>query len=151
MKKALAVFSGVLGLAVIVSGVVLAQSVPAGKEVIKISVIPGKKGPVEFPHAKHVKEFKKPDGKPIVCKDCHHTLKTDFPAAGETIEPCQSCHKLDKPNEVDGKEAPPLAIVKDGRAEMNTVIFHKLCKDTCHKKLAATGKHLTSCTTCHKK
>ncbi len=147
MKKTVTMFIGVLMLA----GSALAANVPAGKETIKLDTIPGDKGVVEFPHAKHATTFHKAGDKAITCKDCHHTLKGDAPAAGETIAACTSCHVLNTPKTVDGKPAPVLANVKDGKAELKSVIFHTQCKDGCHKEMKGSGKNITGCNTCHKK
>ena len=152
MKKTLAIGSAVIGFVMLVSGAVMAAAtVPAGKETVKIDVIPGDKGAVEFPHAKHVTTFKKVGGKAIVCKDCHHTLKADEPTATDAAQACQTCHVLDTPKTVDGKTAPVLATMKEGKADLKSVIFHERCKDGCHKEMKAEGKNITGCNTCHKK
>ncbi len=149
MKKTVALVGG---LVMLVSGAVYAAAtVPAGKETIKIDMIPGDKGAVEFPHAKHM-TFKV-GGKAVECKNCHHMLKGPTPAPGEAVAPCNSCHTLDTPKKIEGKDVPVLAIVKNGKAELKSVLIHKTCKDQCHKevKTASDGTNLTSCNTCHKK
>lgn len=147
MKKTSAVIGGLM---IVLATGAFAASVPAGKETIKLDVIPGDKGAVEFPHAKHM-TFKGPGDKAITCKDCHHTLKGDAPAAGETVAACTSCHVLDTPKTVGGKPAPVLATMKGGKAELKSVLFHTSCKDGCHKEMKAAGKNITGCNTCHKK
>ena len=46
-----------------------AAQVPTGKEVMVLSHIPGKLGPVRFTHADHATKYKRPDGTPIRCRD----------------------------------------------------------------------------------
>lgn len=118
----------------------LAEDVPAGKEVIKIDRIPGKKGAVEFPHAKHASENK------IECKKCHH--QREGTAAPKN---CAECHVKDgeAQKEYKGKKAPFFASAPDGKVDTGSVIFHKLCKD-CHKgKTNAAGDKIDKCKTCH--
>lgn len=146
MRKSIA--SGVFGFILLAAGLVLAKDPP---NTLKIDHIPGDKGAVQFDHAKHAKEYKKAGGKSIVCKDCHHTLKADAPAAGEEVAPCNSCHVLDTPKQVGGKTAPVLATMKGGKAELKSILTHTTCKDGCHKAMKAEGKSLTACTVCHKK
>lgn len=156
MKKTMEKMSVAIGAAVIlISGLVLAAEIPASKDTITLNLIEGKKGPVEFPHKKHVTEFKKKGGAAIVCKDCHHTLKSDK----EMPKPCQECHvKVGEAEKtIDGKKAPPLAVAKsDGKIEQKSVIFHKTCLDGCHKEMKdevkkKDGKNITACKTCHNK
>lgn len=149
MKKTLSVLT--IGLAMTMSGVAFAQAIPADKATVKIDSIPGEKGAVELAHAKHANELKGPGGKDITCKSCHHTLKADAPAAGEKVAACSSCHVVDTPKTVDGKQAPVLATMKGPKADLKSVLLHKTCKDGCHKDMKAEGKSITSCTTCHKK
>lgn len=148
MKK-IGFVSSMVGV-LMLAGAALAANVPAGKESMKIDTIPGEKGAVEFPHAKHL-TFKGPGDKAITCKSCHHTLKGDAPGAGESAQACTVCHVLNTPKTVDGKPAPVLANMKDGKAELKSVLFHTQCKDGCHKEMKAAGKNITGCNTCHKK
>ena len=126
--------------------------VPKGKEELTIDRIAGKKGAVTFPHAKHNDEFKKAGGAKIVCKDCHHTLKGDAPAGAEKAQACSSCHvkEGEAQKEHDGKKASFIATGGE-KIDQKSVIFHKSCKDGCHKEMKKeTGKKLTSCKNCHK-
>jgi hypothetical protein len=145
MKKTLAVLAS---MAVLTTAALVFAGVPKGKETLKIDLIAGKKGAVEFPHAKHAAEFKKAGGAAIECKDCHHTAKSEKDAKS-----CSECHV--KPGEaakkIDGKEAPVIATMKGDKADTKSVIFHKTCKDGCHKEMKAEGKKITACKTCHKK
>lgn len=150
MNKILAIGSGLVGAITFVAGLAIAASVPAGKETIKIDDIKGDKGVVEFNHAKHTTDYKKAGAKAIACKDCHHTLKADD-GAGEKVEACTTCHVLDTPKDVGGKKAPVLATMKDGKADLKSIVFHPQCKDGCHKEMKAEGKNITACNTCHKK
>ncbi len=148
IKLMLVMMTGVVALGV---AAVAMAGVPAGKEVLKIELLPVKQGAVTFAHAKHATEFKKADGAAITCKDCHHTLAAAEPAAGEAVKSCDSCHAKDGvAKTVDGKQVPPVGTLKDGKAEMKSVIFHKTCLD-CHKAMKAAGKNIAGCTTCHKK
>lgn len=134
---------------VMLFGSALMAGVPKGKETLKIDMIPGKKGAVEFPHAKHVDEFKGKGGVKIECKNCHHTATSD-----KDVKKCSDCHV--KPGEtlkkIGDKEAPALATMKSpDKADTKTIIFHKRCKDGCHKELKGENpKKLTSCKLCHK-
>ena len=42
--------------------IALSAQVPTGKEVMVLSHIPGKLGPVRFTHADHASRYKRPDG-----------------------------------------------------------------------------------------
>jgi len=139
-----------LAISLMMFGTAVWAGVPAGKETLKISDLAadGSKGPVEFPHAKHVNEFKKADGSAIVCKDCHHMAKSEKDAKS-----CNACHVLPgkAQKEVDGKKAPFMAEKKGSKYDRKSVIFHKRCLDMCHEAVKkATGKKITSCKTCHK-
>ena len=128
-------------LALTLAGLTAAQAgIPAGKETIKIDLIPGDKGAVEFPHAKHATELKV-DGKALTCKSCHHKAPED----GTGAQACSACHV--KPGEALKDGAPALAEVKDGKADRKSVIFHQTCVE-CHKKV--TEKKISSCKACHK-
>jgi len=154
MKRVSWVFAIPAAMAVIlVSALVVAADVPAGKEEVVLNALGGKQGPVKFPHAKHVKEFKKKGGAAIVCKDCHHTLKADAPGAGEKAESCATCHVKpgEAEKEIGGKKAPAIAVMKGDKADMKSVIYHKECADGCHKDMKAEGKNITVCKTCHQK
>ena len=129
---------------VVAAATAWAAGVPAGKEVIKIDLIKGKKGAVDFPHAKHATEYKK-GGKAIACADCHHKAKDDA-----SVKACGSCHAA--PGAAMKDKAPNLATMKGDKADTKSVIFHPTCKDGCHKevKKGSSGAKLTSCKTCHK-
>lgn len=146
MKKTPALLASMAVL--LAAAFVFAGGVPKGKEVLKIDLIEGKKGTVEFPHAKHVAEFKKVGGAEIVCKDCHHTATSD-----KDVKKCSDCHMKvgETPKKIDDKEAPLLAAMKSDTVDPKSVIFHKTCKDGCHKEMKAEGKKITSCKVCHKK
>jgi len=139
-------------IALCITALVMAAEVPADKASMTLELMPTKQGKVVFPHAKHAKEFKK-NGAAITCKDCHHTLKAVEPGAGEKIEACTTCHAKagEAEKDVGGKKAPAVATLKDGKAEMKSVIFHKTCLDGCHKQAKVEGKNLGACKTCHQK
>lgn len=145
IRKSVWLFSGLSIL--LASGWVVAADIPSDKEALTLSDLGGKQGPVAFQHQKHVKEFKKKGAAAIVCNDCHHKLQ------GDKVVGCKECHA--KPGEaektIDGKKALALATVKDGKAEMKSVLYHKTCIDGCHKEMKAEGKNITGCKTCHKK
>ncbi len=129
----------------------LSAQVPGGKEVMVLSHIPGKLGPVTFTHQGHASTYRMPDGSPIRCNACHHTL-----AAGEPPEPlpdmrCTLCHvPLGQPEkEVAGKKARALAGLKpDGAIDVRTVLFHDQCRG-CHLKIPAGVLNLATCKVCH--
>lgn len=140
MRRALA---GLLTLCIVALAAVVLAGVPEGKETLKIDHIEGKKGAVTFPHAKHVDEFKKPDGSAITCKDCHHTAATEADAKA-----CVSCHVKEGEAQVEsgGQKARFVAVAKGDGVDQKSVIFHETCLG-CHKKIE--GKKITSCKTCH--
>ena len=140
-----------MGVVIVLAGAtVLAADVPSGKETLKIDLVDGKKGAVEFQHAKHTTTYKKKDGSKIECVDCHHTIKGD-----EKAKACSTCHVKvgEAEKDVGGKKAPALAAMKGDKVNTKSVIFHTRCKDACHKEIGKTaeGVKLTSCKTCHKK
>ena len=146
MKKTLALLAS---MAVLMAAALVSAAVPAGKETLKIDAIAGKKGAVEFQHAKHDVEYKKKGGAKIECKDCHHTATDEA-----NVKPCGECHAKagEAAKKIDGKDAPVLATMKSAdKADTKSVLFHKTCKDGCHKEMKAEGKKITSCKICHKK
>lgn len=99
--------------------------VPEGKETITLDSVPGDKGSVQFPHAKHIETLK--------CGDCHHHGADTKPQA------CSNCH-------IKGGKA-----MNDVMApEPSKELFHKACSE-CHKENARKGKAISGCNTCHKK
>jgi hypothetical protein len=130
-----------------------AAQVPAGKEVLVLERIPGKTGKVRFTHADHILRYKRPDGTPIRCRDCHHTLATDDPPTPLPPMRCSGCHAgLGEPaREIGGKVAPPLAALKpDGAVDHKTILFHAYCR-ACHKKVPGGAKKLATCKSCHER
>lgn len=129
----------------------LTVPVPAGKEVMVLSHIPGKLGSVTFTHARHASTYRMPDGTSIRCVDCHHTL-----AAGDPVEPlpdmrCTLCHVPmgEQEKEVGGKKARALAGRKpDGAIDFRTVLFHDQCRG-CHARIPAGALSLAACKVCH--
>jgi hypothetical protein len=152
-KSSAALLAVVFGL-VSCLGVALATEVPKDKAEIKIDLIPGKKGAVKFPHAKHASEYKDAKGAPISCKACHHTEKGD-PKNAKDIKGCGDCHAAEgqPQKEVGGKKAPFLALKKGEEFDKGTVIFHKTCIE-CHKAVAKTVPEkaaIDKCKNCHGK
>ena len=130
-----------------------AAQVPAGKEVMVLSHIPGKLGPVRFTHADHATRYKRPDGKQIRCKDCHHTLAAEEPSEPFPDMRCTLCHvPMGQPEkEYAGKPARSLASLKpDGAIDLRTVLFHDQCRG-CHLKIPAETLNLATCKVCHPK
>jgi hypothetical protein len=133
------------------SSVARAAQVPAGKEVMVLSHIPGKLGPVRFTHADHASRYRRPDGTPIRCRDCHHTLATEEPVEPFPDMRCTLCHSpLGQPErEYGGKAARTLATLKpDGAIDLRTVLFHDQCRG-CHLKIPAGALNLATCKVCH--
>ena len=85
------------------------------------------KGPVKFPHKKHVTELK------ITCQECHHIYENGENVWKETDPPgkCHDCHQYDAD---EGKKYR----MKAGK------VFHNLCRN-CHKEKDAP----TKCQECH--
>jgi len=120
--------------------------VPAGKETLtldsmskaKQAMTPPKKvlkGPVPFAHQAHV-------DKGVACTDCHHKEK-----AGDTPQPCSSCHKDTK------GDAPKLDAAFHG-GENDSMPSLQSCIG-CHARKVAGTKATTApltrepCTACH--
>ena len=129
----------------------LSAQVPAGKEVMVLSHIPGRLGPVTFTHEGHASTYRMPDGSPIHCKACHHTLIADEPGEPLPDMRCTLCHApLGQPErEYGGKKARTLASLKpDGAIDVRTVLFHDQCRG-CHLKVPAGVLNLATCKVCH--
>jgi hypothetical protein len=124
--------------------------------VVQIDHIPGKKGAVVFMHEEHAARRHRPDGAKIVCKDCHHTLAGNEPAAGQDVKPCRACHVPpgQTANTIGDKVAPLLAVEKNpGKIDTKSILMHKTCVDGCHKPLSKThpNKKIATCRNCHPK
>lgn len=146
MKLSKRIVSLGAGLCVLGVAALVIAGVPDDKKEIKIDRIPGKKGVVVFPHAKHA-GAKGPGGVVITCKACHHREKEDNPAP-ETIrgKHCASCHvKPGEQKKKDGDDEAPELWTGSGMKNL----FHTTCRD-CHKKMKAEGKNISACSTCHK-
>lgn len=129
----------------------LSAQVPEGREVMVLSHIQGKLGPVTFTHQRHASTYRMPDGSPIHCKACHHTLAAEEPAGPLPDMRCTLCHvSLGQPEkEFDGKKARSLAGLKpDGAIDVRTVLFHDQCRG-CHLKIPAGLLNLATCKVCH--
>lgn len=124
-----------------------------GKEVLVIDLVPGAMGKVVFKHADHVRNRRHPDGRPLRCKDCHHDLPTEAPAAASEVERCVACHVPVGPRveEVEGaaKVARPMATLKpNGAVDLRSVLMHAFCRD-CHRRSRDGSKMLEGCKFCH--
>ena len=90
-----------------------------------------KKGPVNFNHLKHNKEYK------ITCVQCHHLYQDgeNMWKEGDKVDKCVVCH-----DPVEEKDE----VIKLQSA------FHKNCKD-CHSEVNKEGKNAPSvkCNECH--
>ena len=93
---------------------------------------------VVFAHKKHAEEYVK-KGKGLLfkyegdwtCGACHHKTKK-----GEQPVACLKCKDVQK------------QLAKVGGAKKFEKIYHKTCRDACHKK---TDKKSAKCKVCHKK
>ena len=87
-----------------------------------------KKGPVEFSHNKHNKDYG------VACAECHHNDKYDGKTnnwkEGDAVQKCSECHKKNK----------------EGKLDKLQNAFHKNCKN-CHKE-AKKGPY-KKCAECH--
>ncbi len=129
----------------------LSAQVPAGKEVMVLSHVPGRLGPVTFTHRNHASTYRMPDGSPIHCKSCHHTLAAEEPGEPLPDMRCTLCHApLGQPErEYGGKKARTLASLKpDGAIDIRSVLFHDQCRG-CHLKVPAGVLNLATCKVCH--
>jgi hypothetical protein len=128
---------GIFGLP---TGIVNAESQvsgSSGKDLIRIQnegYKKDRKGPVEFSHTKHAREYK------VSCWNCHHVYEDGanvWSPLGKTAK-CSQCHH-------------PLR--KEGTALKLQTAYHVNCKN-CHKTLAecneSTGPH-RKCYGCHEK
>lgn len=140
-------------LALLAFGAALAADVPRDKEVVVLHFIPGKLGPVRFPHGDHARGLTRPDGSRIRCKDCHHVLSGDEPTSPGQEMRCGPCHAgLSEPERVvEGRRARPMARLKpDGAIDQRTVLFHDSCR-ACHQKTRGRGRLLMACKVCHER
>lgn len=130
-----------------------AAEVPRGKEVIDLDFVPGKFGTVHFKHAEHNGKFKRPDGSPVRCKDCHHRLKGDEPEAPLEDMKCGGCHaRMGEPEKVfDGKTARSMARLKpNGAIDYKSILFHRYCW-ACHRKTRRGERMNAGCLVCHER
>src|SRR5512139_3377030 len=140
-------------LALAAGGGAAALPVPKGTEVIDIDFVPGKFGTVHFKHAQHNSEFKRPDGTPVRCKDCHHALSADEPVSAKEDMKCTGCHARhgDPPKTIGGKVAPALASLRpDGAIEYRSILFHEWCW-ACHHQTMKEGHRNDRCKLCHER
>ncbi len=132
-----------------------AGEVPRGREVIELDHVPGKLGGVAFRHADHNRRYRRPDGTPIRCRDCHHTLTGDEPSSPAQLREmgCTLCHPRlgDPPRLVGGKQARPVAALKpDGAIDHKSILFHDYCRG-CHQAQRGGERMLAACKVCHEK
>ncbi len=129
----------------------LSAPLPPGPEVIVLSQIPGKLGPVTFTHLRHATAYRMPDGARIGCRDCHHNLASeDAPVPPPGLR-CTACHApLGQPErEIGGKPARTLARLKpDGAIDVRSVLLHDQCRG-CHLRIPAGALNLATCKVCH--
>lgn len=125
MKKLVSLLA-ILAFALVATYAMAAQTPP---ETVTIKAAQAKKGPVEFPHAKHMKLVDK-------CSTCHHTNEGLTAANVEGVKACSECH-LD-PAEATTPSMREMSMKKNP--------FHELCIN-CHKE---QGKGPTKCADCHK-
>lgn len=140
-------------LAVAAGGRAGGADIPRGREVLRIDVIPGKMGAVRFTHADHARKHRRPDGTPIGCGDCHHSVRRDLPLPPGKEVRCTSCHVAigQVPRVMEGRTAPPLAVLKpDGAIDHRSILFHAYCR-ACHEKVRDAGRMLVGCKVCHER
>ncbi len=106
-----------------------------------------KKGPVAFPHKKHIEEYK------LKCGECHHDANhkpLNNLKMTDDVKPCIACHKATK--RVRGEKLSKKEKIK----KYYEYAMHENCK-SCHKAFnkKKTGKVRgpapTSCNQCHAK
>ena len=123
----------------ICAGLFLTSGILSATEIPETIVIDGKtyakdkKGPVNFNHAKHSKEYG------AVCTDCHHNYvdgKNIWVEGGE-VKKCGDCHDPEK---------------SEGNKKKLMTAFHDNCKG-CHKEKNKEGKKAPDkkCEECHQK
>jgi hypothetical protein len=130
-----------------------ALQVPKGTEVMRIDLVPGKFGAVRFEHARHNDAFKRPDGTPVRCRDCHHRLAADAPTSPQEDLKCSGCHARygDPPRTIEGEVAPALAALRpDGAMEYRSILFHRWCW-ACHHRTMRDGHQNDRCKLCHER
>lgn len=76
--------------------IALSAQVPAGKEVMVLSHIPGKLGPVRFTHADHATRYRRPDGaidlRTVLFHDQCGGCSLKIPAETLNLATCKVCH-----------------------------------------------------------
>lgn len=132
-----------------------AAEVPRGREVIEVDHVPGRLGAVPFRHAYHNRKYRRPDGAPIRCRDCHHTLAGHEPTSPAELEAmrCTLCHPRlgDPPRNMGGKVARPVAALRpDGAIDHRSILFHDYCQG-CHRAQRGGERMLAACKVCHEK
>ena len=119
-----------IGLIFIAAGVLTAADVTEKIVIDNKGYSKDIKGPVNFSHLKHNKDYK------VACTDCHHEYKdgNNIWKEGDTVKTCVTCHDPEKPQD----NVPRLMMA-----------FHNNCRD-CHKN---SGKDTapSKCNDCHAK
>ncbi len=140
--KRLAVMMGVIGMVFVflygIFGVSANDNAPPSEIIINnTGYVKNRKGPVKFPHEKHIKEYK------IACKECHHIYENgkNIWKQGEPVKKCAECH-----SPIRKRHQKPMDLMH---------AYHRNCMG-CHKKMAKEGKisqkefkKLRRCNTCH--
>jgi hypothetical protein len=134
MKKSIAKYLSVLvGISFLTIGILAAAdaATPPDKITINNKYSDDKKGPVEFNHLKHSKDYK------VACTECHHVYKDgkNVWKEGDEVKKCSTCHDPEK---------------DQGNAKKLQTAFHTDCKE-CHKKSGKDTAPSSKCNDCHAK
>jgi hypothetical protein len=114
------------------SGVLIAAKIPDEIIIDGQSYKKDIKGPVNFSHKKHFKDYK------VKCTECHHDYKDgeNVWKAGKPVKKCEECHDPAK---------------SEGNVKKLMLAYHKNCQE-CHKEKAAEGiktPDKKKCADCH--
>jgi hypothetical protein len=120
-----------IGLFFLATGVLTAAEPPEKIVINNKGYTKDQKGPVNFNHLKHSKDYK------AACTECHHEYKDgkNIWKEGDAVKKCVSCHDPEK--------------TQDKIPKLQTA-FHTNCKD-CHKKSGKDTAPSTKCNDCHAK
>ena len=122
------IFAGVF----ITSGILLAANIPETIVIDGQSYKKDIKGPVNFGHKKHFKDYK------LKCTECHHEYKEgeNVWKAGKPVKKCGECHD---------------PVKSEGNVKKLMLAYHKNCQG-CHEEKAKEGikaPSKTKCAECH--
>jgi DnaJ-class molecular chaperone len=120
-----------MGLIFLAAGVLTATDVPEKIVIDNKGYSKDIKGPVNFNHLKHSKDYN------VACTECHHEYKDgkNIWKEGDPVKSCITCHNPEK---------------TQGNVPRLMMAFHTKCRD-CHKKSGKEAAPSSKCNDCHAK